>query len=43
MRYNSRGFQCQAHKLARLRTPRHGLGYVLLRHENARRVREAGR
>jgi hypothetical protein len=41
MRYNTRGFQNQARKLAALRTPRYGLGYVLLRWENARRVRVA--
>jgi hypothetical protein len=41
MRYNTRGFQNQARKLAALRAPRYGLGYVLLRWENARRVRAA--
>jgi hypothetical protein len=41
MRYNSPGFQVQARKLAALRTPRYGLGYVLLRAVNARRVARA--
>jgi hypothetical protein len=43
MRYNSRGFQVQAARKAALREPRHGLGYVLLRAENMRRVARAGR
>jgi hypothetical protein len=41
MRYNSRGFQIQAARKAALREPRHGLGWVLLRAENARRFAAA--